>query len=164
MFGSERRKAKDVTRRGTLAIMTGAYLHHSQVATYGLNDDASSWLYSESVVHLISVLGMLFKASFMRKYAWATPEFFLDSVAKALAESDASLGLRPNTTFSLVFTRLIEMEKFTDAELSRGDHFADSALRIEKQDQRADKLTVEKVLRTAADRYFADAQKLFVSV
>lgn len=164
MFGSERRRAKEITRRGTLAIMTGEYLHHSQVAAYGLNDDASSWLYFECIVHLISVLGVLFKASFMRKYEWATPEFFLDAVEKALAESDASHDLRPNTTFSFVFPRLIDMQRFTDAELSRGDHFADSAVQTKERDRRADELTLERVLRTAADRFFADAKKLFVSV
>jgi hypothetical protein len=85
MFGlSKRERVAEALRRGTVAALTGGFFHHSQVEALGLNEAASSWIYTDALAHQIFALGVIYSNAPACREPWADASFFNDAVFGAL--------------------------------------------------------------------------------
>lgn len=162
MFGlTLRERTAEAIRRGAKAAMTGAYFHHSQTPEFGLNEEASAWLYTESIAHLIYTLNLLYAHAPGAREVWATPEFFFKAVAKGLNESEQEQGLAQNSVLSFVVKRVVEMDGLSGAERSSGEHLRQSAALVGKKDASGNGKAIAEALEKASMTFFEDARKMF---
>ncbi len=162
MFGfSLRERAAEALRRGARAAMTGGFFHHSEVDGFGLNKEASSFLYTEALSHQIYALGLIFGETLVGKEKWATPEFFFESVGKGIAEHEKEQSLMPGSVSSFVFKRFMEIENLTPQERNNGEHFNQSTCLIKGKDISANSDDIVKALMTATEQYYSKAKKMF---
>lgn len=162
MFGlTLRERVAEALRRGVRAAMTGAYFHHSRVVNLGLNDSAGAYLYSEALAHQIYALGLAYGRALVGKENWATPDFFLKSVANGIRESEKEQGLIPGSMVSVLLKRFVDFECLSPQQRSENEHFADSAKRVRERDARADEQELIHALEDATRKYFGDVSKMF---
>jgi hypothetical protein len=140
--------------------MRGSYLSLSDIAGFSLNETASSWLYTESIVHFAYVLSMLFKRAYAEK-PWATPAFFIQHLGLGLSDIEAEDALTPGSLLGFILPRLAEMDSLTGDERQGGEHFRQSAARVCERDSSADEEAVMSALDRATYSYFDDARKQF---
>jgi antitoxin component of RelBE/YafQ-DinJ toxin-antitoxin module len=159
MFGlSQKEHAAEALRRGAKAAMTGAYFHQTEVAQFGLNDDASAYLYTEALIHQIQALGYISNKALSGK-SWADWDFFIGSVVAGISEGDKEFGLTVSTLVPIIFKRIMEFESMPTN--SKQETYADSARRVKERDHRADEAALCAALEEATRKYFADVVRLF---
>lgn len=74
MFGlSKKERTAEALKRGTTAIMNGAFFHINEAENYGLNEAASAWVYTKAQALQIYILVVVFNNTLGRKHSWATP-------------------------------------------------------------------------------------------
>lgn len=162
MFGlTLRERAAEALRRGARAAMTGAYFHHSRVPQFGLNEEASAWLYTEALAHLIYTLSLLYGHALTGKETWATPEFFFKAVAKGIGESEKEQGLAQHSVTSFVLKRVVEMDLLSGEQRTNGEHLKQSAILVQKKDQSANATEITAALEQASMNFYQDARKMF---
>jgi hypothetical protein len=162
MFGiGKKERAAEAVRRGVLASLTGAYLHHSEIERLGLNKSASSWLYTESLAHHVYALGTIFSHALSSAERWATQEFFVTAAESAFAAHESKNGLAPGTLSSVIFPRFGEFQSLRGEQRVAGEHYAASASAVRARDSKADTAAVHAMLRESTDRYVADARRMF---
>jgi len=162
MFGlSFKEKTTEALQRGTKAALTGGFFHYTQAQRFGLNDEATSWLYTEALAHQIYMLGLLYKNSTLGKYKWATYEFSIKSITSALTDHEIKEGLTPGSISSFVFKRCYEIDQLTPKERETGEEYSQSAKLIADKDPRANQKNITKALENAVGSYFEQARKMF---
>ena len=64
MFGlstkERQERAIEALQRGTKAILVGGFFHAENADEYGLNEEASAWLYTEALAHQVYDLIVIF--------------------------------------------------------------------------------------------------------
>lgn len=162
MFGmSKRERTAEALRRGTAAALTGGFLHHSQIEGLGLNEEATVWIYTDSLVHQLLALNLAYSNSSISNEPWATAAFFNECVADAITQHERNNGLSPGTVNSFAFSRLRDFARIERPFLVAGQHFLDTATKSSDRDPRTDKKKVCQLLRAATESYFQAAIKMF---
>jgi len=162
MFGlSFKEKTAEALKRGTNAALTGGFFHYSQAQEFGLNKEATAWLYTQALVHQIYMLGVLYKHSTMGKYKWATADFMVKNIANILTDHEIKQGLTAGTISSFVFMRCSEMDNLTPKERETGEHYLQSAKLIADKDDSVNIENISKRLNSVAYTYFEHARKMF---
>lgn len=162
MFGlSLRERTEEALRRGARAALTGAFFHHTEAEKFQLNQEASSYLYTEALAHQIYMLGLIFGQTCVGKEKWATPEFFFKSVAKGITEHEKEETLQIGSISSFVFKRFMEMEELSPEKRLNGEHFWQSVTLVQNKDSSADGDKICKALENASEKYYSQARKMF---
>ena len=161
MFGlGKKSRAAEAIRRGVRASLTGAYLHPSEIESFGLNKSASSWLYTEALAHHLYALGYI-SASALKTEKWATLDFFFDSAIDGMKEAEKNNGPVADQIAPVILKRYNEFESFTGQERVEVTHYLSSAELVAKQDSTANLEEITRALQTSTDKYVADASKMF---
>ena len=127
MFGlSKKERTAEALRLGTLASTTGGFLHPTDIEKLGLNNDAASWLYSESIAHQINALRVACSTAPSGKEFWVTPIFFKMAVHENLTGAARSNGLPPNAYF-FALVRMQLFQEFGLDQVAQGAHYLMSA-------------------------------------
>ena len=162
MFGfGKRERTAEALRRGAAAALTGGFLHNSQIEALGLNKEATAWIYTESIVHQLFSLGILYSNCAISNQAWATASFFNDAVTDALTKHEKNNGLSPGSITSFVFKRIDDFSGIDRSFLAAGQHYLDTAIKASERDKNTDKKQVCIILRGATDAYFQAASRMF---
>jgi hypothetical protein len=159
MFGfSQKERAAEALRRGAKAATTGAYFHHTKVAQFGLNDDASAYLWTEALVHQISALVFISNKALSGK-PWADFDFFARAVTEGISEGDKEFGLNVSSLVPIIFKRILEFNSMSTS--SKQETYADSARRVKERDHLADEAALCAALEGATKKYFEDVVRMF---
>lgn len=162
MFGlGKRERCAEALRRGTTAALIGGFLHHSQIEELGLNKEASAWIYTESIVHQLFALGIIYSNCSISDQPWATAKFFNDAVSDALTQHERSNQLSPGTMTSFIFKRIDDFAQIDRPFLAAGQHFLDTATKASAKDPNTDKKQICILLRSATEAYFQAANRMF---
>jgi len=162
MFGlSKRERTEEALRRGTAAALTGGFLHNTEVEKLGLNKAATVWIYTESQIHQIFALGIIYSNSAITSEPWATAAFFNDTVSNTLTQHERANGLSPGTVTSFLFKRIDEFSRIDRQFLAAGQHYLDTATKANDRDPKTDIKRVCVLLREATEAYFQAAQRMF---
>lgn len=160
MFGlSQKERAAEALRRGAKAAMIGHYFHHTDAAQFGLNDDATAYLWTEALVHQIQALGFIADKALSGK-SWVDGNFFWHAVADGISEGDKEFGLSISPLVPIIYKRIAEFNAMPTS--SKRETYADSARRVKECDHRADEVALCAVLEKATMQYFVDVMKMFV--
>ena len=162
MFGlSKKERAAEALRRGTKAVLIGGFFHVEHTEEFGLNDEASAWLFTEAIAHQIYVLFVIFNNTLAKKYRWATHDFALKAVSDAMVDFELEGGQPPGVISSITLRRCTEMDALTAAEGASGAHYRQSAAKVAEHDPTANKDAIEERLSSVARRYFENAKPMF---
>jgi hypothetical protein len=163
MFGlGKKERAREALRRGTAAALAGAFFHPAEIEKLGLNEEASSWIYTESLAHQLFALGITYSNSPLANEPWATAAFFNNAVSDAITQHERESGIGPGTINSFAFKRLDDFIGMGRPALADGQHFADSALKAVAKDPRADMKRISQQLKLSTEKYFQAAAKMFL--
>jgi len=154
-------RAKEALHRGTKAVLIGGFFHVQHAGEFGLNEQASAWLYTEALAHQIDVLIVISNNTLAKRYRWATPEFAVKTINEAITDYEIQEGFTPGSISSFVFRRCAEMDSLSPQERVNGQHFCQSARKIKEFDPGADEELIVKKLGAVAREYFAIAVKMF---
>lgn len=161
MFGlGKKSRAAQAIRRGVRASFTGAYLHPSEIESFGLNKSASSWLYTEALAHHLYALGYV-SASALKSDKWATLDFFFESAIDGMKEAEKNNGSVADQIAPIILKRYNEFGTFTGPERVEGKHYHSSAELIFKQDSTANIEAITTALENSTKNYVADARNMF---
>jgi hypothetical protein len=162
MFGlSKKERAVEALQRGTKAVLIGGFFHVQDAEKYGLNKQASAWLYTEAIAHQIYALIVIFNNTLEKKHVWANTEFVLKAINNAITDWELQEGLTPGSVSSFIFRRCTEMDALTGQERIHGEHFRQSARKVAEFDPRADQESIANRLSSVAREYFDNAVKMF---
>lgn len=162
MFGlSKKERAIEALQRGTKAAMIGGFFHVQHTEEYGLNEQASAWLYTEALAHQIYVLIVIFNNTLAKEHAWATTEFAIKAINNAITDWELQEGSTPGSVSSFIFRRCAEMDSLSAQERVDGKHFWQSARKISDFDPRANQESIANRLDRVAREYFDSAVKMF---
>ena len=160
MFGlSKKDRVAEALRRGTAGALTGGFLHPDQIQGFGLNREASSYIYSEALTHQIFALGLIYSNSQFSNEPWATSSFFNDHVSAAITEHEKSISVAPGTVNSVVFNRINELIRLY--QNGNFAHLKDSAIRVAQKDPKIDANFVFNQLKQSTEQYIVAAAKMF---
>ena len=161
MFGlSKKERIVEALRRGVTAATIGGFFHVKDAESFGLNKEASSWIFTESIAHQVTALATIYSATLVGKEYWATSLFFKMTVHKILTTLAQSAGLAPNAYYFVIS----RMQKFSDLspdQLAAGEHYMMSAIEARKLDPEAIIEKISTALRKSTETYFAVAVKMF---
>lgn len=161
MFGlSQKERAAEALRRGALAAMSGGYFHHSHAAAFGLNEQATAYLYTDAIAHQIYALGYIASRALSGK-KWAGPDFFFGAVVRGLREAEARAELAPDSMVSVALKRYSELEAIPTESAANGGRYFDTVRRVKDFDPGANEQAIKDALETATMAYFHDASKMF---
>jgi len=158
-FGLKNRTA-EALRRAIQASLTTAYLHPAEIEKFGLNDDASAWLMTESFAHHLFALGLIYTKYCQQK--WATVEFFKGAILEGIAEIQEPrvrhqmLSLAP-----ILFKRCDIFNSMSGEDKVANKHFIDSSRLVVKQDENANLYEVTNVLELSTKKYTLDVGHMF---
>lgn len=162
MFGlSMKERAKEALHRGTKAVLIGGFFHVQHAEEFGLNEQASAWLYTEALAHQIYVLIVISNNTLAKRYGWATPEFAVKAITEAITNFETQEGSTPGSISSFVFRRCAEMDSLSPQERVDGEHFRQSARKIKALDPKTDEERIVERLDAVAREYFDVAVKMF---
>ncbi len=162
MFGlSKKEQATEALQRGTKAILIGGFFHVQHAEEYGLNEQASAWLYTEALAHQIYVLIVIFNNTLAKEYSWATPQFAMKAINEAITEYEIQEDSTPGSVSSFIFRRCAEMDTLSPQKRVDGEHFRQSAWKVAEFDSRADQDAIAGRLSAVAMEYFDGAVKMF---
>lgn len=162
MFGlSKKERATEALQRGTKAILIGGFFHVQHAEKYGLNEQASAWLYTEALAHQVYVLIVIFNNTLAKKYGWATLQFAMKAINEAITDYEIQEGSTPGSVSSFIFRRCAEMDTLTPQERVAGEHFRQSARKVFEYDSRADQEAIAERLSAVSKEYFEIAVKMF---
>ena len=168
MFGmSMKERAVEALHRGTKAVLIGGYFHVDDLKQFGLNKQASAWLYTEAIAHQIYALSVISNNTIMNKYRWATADFVNRTIHEAItdfefSEAPISEGLyAPGTISSIVLKRCAEMDRLMPQQRADGEQFWQSAKMISEVDQGANESEIVEKLASVTQEYFHAAIKMF---
>lgn len=154
IFGYKQSKVEDGLRRSTRAVLIGGLFHPDHAEEFGLNKEASAFLYTEMMAQLIGCIGAVYMGKVAGKKAWATPQFMEDCVKKEVASYEKEIGIHPGGIASILFKRLYEMEEMSPQQRASLEHLKESAQRVYKLDPRADKEELETLFETKSREFF----------
>ena len=152
-------RATEAVRQGVLASLTGAYFHVSEADKFGLNNEATTWLYSEALAHQIYMLSMIANQT-VSSAPWATGDYFMSALREAM-ELDARKMKMTTGTYSYIFNRCRTFDSLGLEQRVAGEHFRLSARAVAEKDSKADVRAIEEALRTATEKYADAALKMF---
>lgn len=159
MFGlSQKERAAEALSRGAKAAMTGAYFHHTEAVKFGLNDNASAYLYTEALVHQIQALGFI-SSQALSGNSWANWDFFIHAVVAGISEGDKEFGLNVSSLVPVIFKRIMEFQSMPTS--SKRETYVDSARRVKALDHRADEAALCAALEGATMKYLTDVARMF---
>ena len=159
MFGlSQNEHATKALRSGAKAAMIGGYFHHTEAAQFGLNDDASAYLYTKAMVHQIHALAFISGKALSGK-AWADWDFFVRAVVAGISEGDKEFGLSVSPLVPVIFKRIMEFQSMPTS--STRETYVDSAKRVKERDHRADEAAICDALEGATMKYLANVVRMF---
>jgi hypothetical protein len=162
MFGlSKKERATEALQRGTKAILIGGFFHVQHAEQYGLNEQASAWLYTEALAHQVYILIVIFNNTLAKQYGWATHQFAMKAINEAIADYEIQEGSTPGSLSSFIFRRCAEMDALTPQERVAGKHFRQSAQKVFEYDSRADQEAIAERLSAVSGEYFENAVKMF---
>ncbi len=162
MFGlSIKERAREALLRGTKAVLIGGFFHVQHAEEFGLNEQASAWLYTEALAHQIYVFTVISNNTLAKQYGWATPEFVLKAINEAITDYETQEGSPPGSISSFVFRRCAEMDSLSPQERVAGEHFRRSARKIMELDPMADEERIVERLDAVAREYFDVALRMF---
>jgi hypothetical protein len=161
MFGlSKKERVGEALRRGTAAVLTGAFFHPAEIEALGLNNEAASWIYTESLAHQIFALGLIYSNSSFSSESWATAEFFNNTVSEAITKHERENSLRPGTINSVIFNRIDDLSLIYREGVAY-QHLLDSATKATEKDPRANRDQIFEKLKSSTENYFMAASKMF---
>lgn len=162
MFGlTLKERAEEALKRGTKAVLVGGFFHVNDAERFGLNEDATSYLYTEAQAHQIYALTVIFHQTLAKEKSWATPAFAIKAITGAATEFEIEHGISPGSISFSVFRRCTEIDNLSPQERLDGKHFAQSADRVLDRDPSADRAAVARALEGATHRYFDQALRMF---
>lgn len=154
-------RAKEALQRGTKAILIGGFFHVQHAAEFGLNEQASSWLYTEALAHQIYVLSVIANNKLTQKYKWATPDYVIKCINEAIIEYEIKEGFTPGAISSVAFRRCTDFDSLSRQERIDGEHYWQSAKLVKEVDPKADEEKVAARLESVAWEYFNAAERMF---
>jgi hypothetical protein len=162
MFGmSMRERAVEALHRGTKAVLIGGYFHIDHSKQFGLNEEASAWLYTEAISQQIYALTVIANNTISKNYRWATPELVIKTINEIITDFEIKERLTPGSISSFVFRRCAEIDQLTPQQRADGEQFWQSARKIRKLDQRANEPEIVEKLASTTQEYFHTALKMF---
>lgn len=162
MFGlSLKDRAAEALKRGTKAALIGGFFHITDVAKFGLNENAAGYLYTEAQAHQIYILTVIFQHTLANEKSWATPAFAIKAINDAATDFELEHSVSPGSISSFVFRRCTEMDNLTPQERVDGRHFSQSAERIIERDPAANKQAIVRALESATRDFFDHAVRMF---
>lgn len=161
MFGlSKRDRVGEALRRGATAALTGAFLHPSEIERLGLNNEASSWIYTESLAHQIFALGLIYSNSPFSTETWSDASFFNRNVSNAITDYETENRMTPGSINSVIFNRIDQLIQI----YQRGPEYAhiqDSVTRVTNADPNADRKVIFDRLKTSTEEFMRIAGNMF---
>lgn len=157
---SKRERVGEALGRGTAAVLTGAFLHLTEIEELGLNNEASSWIYTESVVHQLFALGLIYSNASFSNESWATAAFFNNTVSDAITRHEQEIGLTHGTLNSVVFQRIDYLSAIYRQDVAH-QHLRDSAIKTAEKDPKANSDQIFEKLKSSTENYFLAASKMF---
>ncbi len=162
MFGlSKKEQASEKLQCGTKSILKSGFFSAQYAEDYGLNEQASAWLYTEALAHQIYVLIAIFNNTFGKKYEWATPQFMIKAINEAIVDYEIQEGSTPGSISSFIFRRCAEMDALSPQDRVAGEHFRQSASKVAEFDSQADRAAIADRLSIVAKQYFDNAINMF---
>jgi hypothetical protein len=137
IFGYKESKVGEGLRRSTRAVLIGGLFHTEDAEKYKLNEEASSMLYTEMLVHLIGCIGMVFMNKIAGKKSWATPQFMEACVKNEIEAYEYQNSLHPGMLTSIIFKRLYAIERMSPQQRASLEHLKDSARLVHAKDSQA---------------------------
>ena len=153
-------RAAEAIRRGVRAVLTGAYLHHSEIEKFGLNKSASASLMTEAFAHQVYALGYV-SANALRTDKWATLDFFFESAIEGMEESEKNGGPSTEQISPILLNRYADFDEFSGQQRVADEHYKNSALLVKEHDPSADIEAITAALKAATTKYVQDARKMF---
>ena len=158
MFGlSIKDKAHDALIKAANVVLLGSFFHRSAVERFGLNREASTYLYSEAQVHQMAVLIMVFMGTVGKNYQWADLPF----LCKALSSAFKKAELKASLLDDFFIPNCAEILKIPPDLRSNGQHFRASAKKIKELDVKANETLIVEQLTEVCDKYYAWAVPVF---
>lgn len=157
----KKKQAGKALKHGIMFILNGETFHARDAEQYGLNDQASSWFYTEALVHQIYALLLIFNGTLGKKYDWAIPRFAWQHINEAISEFEFEEGATPGSMTSFIFRRCKETDELTGQERRDGEQFHQSALMVAEYDSSANQEVIANTLRSTSEQYFNNFLRIF---
>lgn len=158
---SKKERAREAIYRGTKAALTGGFFHYSDAQKFGLNEQATAWLYTEALALQIYTLVTIFNNKLGGRHKWANVEFVVEAIEKATKEYEKENGLKYGSVGHFVINRMVEIDQMAPDQRRGKEHLWESAQKVKNFDKFAPEEELVDSLDSACLNYFNNAIKMF---
>lgn len=143
LFGYSRSEVEDALQRSTRAVLIGGLFHIDHTDDFNLNQEASAYLYSEMLSHLIFCIGIVYNHKIFGKKSWATSNFMETCIKREIEAYEKENSFSPGTILSPLFKRVYEIKGMSSQDRMELNHIKESVQRIYNLDKNANITTLK---------------------